>query len=445
MSTATFAPSISRRSFLAGSAASAGLVGLSLTGCSPKGGGSSSSDLTFWKPPVGELKWDTAFYKKLLQKSVGDAGKAELLVIPWENAETKYTAAFASKKPPDVTYQIVPWMNKFRGTSALLDLNELLPDVIKSINGVAPETARAVATGPKGEVYGIPFGIGHFVLALNEDVWEKAGKPDLPTSYEEMIPFAKSMTIDKSGKRLGQSGFDEKNVRTYGYQVTKDSNYLWNYLWNYGADLLNKDNTDIGFDTSEGRAGLTALKKMVESGAVVPLTKYTDESKWAELIFKGDVAMAWMPSVSDDFAKRYPKTRLKVLQTPKGPAGQFTVGGAGFWSIASKSDNQDGAAELIKDLTSEANSKAALTEIMTYPVKDEGPEFFSGLTNKLQHDVMVAGMEQTKYARLDKVAPFDPSELLLSKIMDYLIGRADLDKMIKDSSDQVKTMAAAAK
>ncbi|SDT27386.1 ABC transporter substrate-binding protein [Microlunatus soli] len=445
MTSPTSVPAFSRRSFLAGSAAGAGLLGLSLTGCSPKSGGTTSSDLTFWKPPVGELKWDTAFYKKLLKKSVGDKGKSELLVIPWENAETKYTAAFASKKPPDVTYQIVPWMNKFRGTNALLDLRELLPDVIKNVNGVAPETVRSVAAGPKGEVYGIPFGVGHFVLALNEDVWDAAGQPDLPTTYEEMIPFAKALTIDKSGKKLGESGFDAKNVASYGYQVTKDSNYLWNYLWNYGADLLNKDNTDIGFDNAEGRAGLSVLKKIVDSGAVVPLTKYSDDSKWAELIFKGNVAMAWIPSVSDDFAKRYPKARLKVLDIPKGPAGQFTVGGAGFWSIATKSDNTDGAAKLITDLTSEANSKAALTAIMTYPVKDQGPEFFDGITNKLQRDVMIAGMQQTKYARLDKMAPFNPGDVLLAKIMDYLIGRADLDKMIKDSSDQVKTMAAAAK
>jgi ABC-type glycerol-3-phosphate transport system substrate-binding protein len=336
-------------------------------------------------------------------------------------------------------------MNKFRGTKALEDLNPLLPELIKDINGVAPETVRSVAAGPGGEVFGIPFGIGHFVLALNSDVWDAAGKPDLPTTYEEMIPFARALTMDKSGRKLGESGFDAKQVRSYGYQVTKDSNYLWNYLWNYGADLLNADNTDIGFNNDEGRAGLSVLKGIVDSGAVVPLTKYSDESKWAELIFKGDVAMAWIPSISDDFAKRYPKSRIQVLDIPKGPAGQFTVGGAGFWSIASKSENKEGAAKLIRDLTSDANSKAALTEIMTYPVKDQGPEFFDGIENKLQRDVMIAGMAQTQYARLDKVAPFNPGDVLLANIMDFLIGRSSLDEMIKDSSDQVKTMASAAR
>ena len=58
MSSPAFAQPVSRRSFLAGTAAGAGLLGLSATGCSPKGSGSTSSDLTFWKPPVGELKWD---------------------------------------------------------------------------------------------------------------------------------------------------------------------------------------------------------------------------------------------------------------------------------------------------------------------------------------------------------------------------------------------------
>jgi hypothetical protein len=97
MSSTGFTRQVSRRSFLAGTAAGAGLLGLSVTACGPKGSGSSSSDVTFWKPPVGELKWDTAFYKKLLQQSVGTEGKGELLVIPWENAETKYTATRSSR------------------------------------------------------------------------------------------------------------------------------------------------------------------------------------------------------------------------------------------------------------------------------------------------------------------------------------------------------------
>ena len=43
---------------------------------------------------------------------------------------------------------------------------------------------------------------------------------------------------------------------------------------------------------------------------------------------------------------KYPGFQLGVSATPRGPANGYSLGGAGFWSIATASKNQDAAWEL---------------------------------------------------------------------------------------------------
>ncbi len=118
-----------------------------------------------------------------------------------------------------------------------------------------------------------------FGLTLNEEIWEKAGKPTLPVTYEDIIPFARKLTFDKAGKRLGEAGFDPKNIAHWGMtwagSTGAETNYIWNYLWAYGADIVNKDKNDIGFGGAQGRAALTHMKKNWSIPALPPRWAFT--------------------------------------------------------------------------------------------------------------------------------------------------------------------------
>jgi ABC-type glycerol-3-phosphate transport system substrate-binding protein len=199
---------IDRRNFLRLGAAVGGAM--ALAGCSgdEKSGG-GGGQVTYWTQPNAELKQMQAFLKDIEKGfASGNPGTtAKTLIVPWDESLTKYTAAFSGGNPPDVTYQIIPWMNKWRDTGVLADFHEIAPkeDIDGFLDGVN-ENLVNVAKGPKGELLAIPYVSAAHSLTVNVDIWEKAGKPPLPTTYDEVLEFAKAMTFDKSGRRLGEPG-----------------------------------------------------------------------------------------------------------------------------------------------------------------------------------------------------------------------------------------------
>lgn len=96
---------------------------------------------------------------------------------------------------------------------------------------------------------------------------------------------------------MNDQGFDGNNISSYGFNWPTDpgvhANYYWNYLWAYGADYVNKDGTDIGFDNAGGRAGLKVMKDMVDSGATTPAKLFTDSNVAGEILLKGTAGSGW--------------------------------------------------------------------------------------------------------------------------------------------------------
>jgi ABC-type glycerol-3-phosphate transport system substrate-binding protein len=439
---------MSRRGFLT-AAAAAGLGAAGLGGLAGCGGGDSGA-VSFWKTPVGDLAFEQSYNKQL----IADFGKAHkdtkvnFLIIPWDSALPKYTAGYAGGNPPDLAYEILPWMNKFRGTGALTDLKKLGGASVDKYFQNVPQGAIDGCSGKNGERYGLPFAAGHFGLTLNEEIWEKAGKPALPVTYEDVIPFAQKLTFDKAGKRLGEAGFDPKNIANWGMTWSGSTgaatNYVWNYLWAYGADIVSKDQKDIGFGGPEGRAALTHIKKLIDSGGTTPLGLYTDQDAWNDVMLQGKSALQWMANISPKQESQY-KTRFRVLDLPKGPAGTFIVGGCGYYAISSKSKNKKDAYALLDFLFDDNRRKDYIRKIRVYPFGEPPAGYYAGVGDKRVENYLTAVAGQTKYVRLTPVLPYDPQDYILGKFNDYFLGRSSLDDMLKDTSAHVKQLASTAR
>ncbi len=439
-----------RRTFL--QAVGAAGIGVALAGCGSSGG-SSSKKVTLWLTPNASDADMAAFTKRMatgFEKSDSGA-KVSSLVIPWENALTKYTAAYSGGTPPDVTYQIIPWMNKWRTTGVLADFKKHVSDsdLAPILDGV-PKGYLDAARGTKGELLAVPFTQSYFSLVLNEDLWEQAGKPELPTTYENLIDFAKKLTIDKKGRKLGEPGFDGKKVAHYGMSwplvPTIQDNYVWQYFWSYGSDYVSADHKDVGFNNDEGRAALKAMKAMSDSGAATPPGLYTDTNKWADAACSGAAAMQWTDQLTPAQAKQYPKVRLKVIPLPGGPAGKAVVAGCGYWAVSAKSKNIDKAFEFAKFLLSPTQADDYIRMILGRPTRKVSGDFYSKpLADPRMNQLLNDSNSYSQYARPTLVLPFQPQEYLLGKINDYLSGRQGLDAMIKDASNQIKQMARTAK
>lgn len=441
---------ISRRTLLRLTAATGVLAA---AGCGKDTKSGASTVPTYWTQPNAEQKEMAAFLSDI-EKGFAKANpnmSAKTLLVPWEDSLTKYTAAFSGGNPPDVTYQIIPWMNKWRDAGVLADFHKIAPkeDLDAMLEGVNPRFVE-VGTGHNGELLAMPYvtDTGHN-LTVNLDIWEQAGKPKLPTTYDEMLEFAKATTMDTSGRRLGEPGFDKSKVAHYGMTFALlpsiQENYIWHYFWSFGTEYISADGKDIGFDNEPGRAALQHMKALMDSGAATPPGLYTDESKWTNALVSGKSAMQWTHALTADQAKAFPKARLKVLEPPKGPKGdQFLVGGCGFIAVSAKSKNLGNAYKLAKYILSPGPKEQYTRMILGVPIQGSKGPFYTNLPDPRMNEFMNKAGKMTRFQRIPPALKYQPNEYLIGKINDYLTGRQSLDDMIKDASKQIKQMAAAA-
>lgn len=445
-------PSLSRRALLGSTAAAAAAI---TVGCSPVGSGgdgdltdqshSGPISLSFWKPPGLDPKPENAFYDARGGEftSAHNGDKIDHLIVPWEDALTKFTAAFGGGTAPDISYLILLWLNQFSSAGALAALDDIDPKL--DLTGFAAGPLDS-AKGKDGKLYGLPYYSSRWCLALNEDVWEAAGSPELPKTYEDLSRFVKELTRDQKGRSPGESGFDKDNIKTYGMTWSgvagQQVNYLWNYLWAYGADYVAKDAKDIGFNTDGGRQALELMRDLQVTGAATPLTLYSDPDKWGELIMTGRSAVSWMAPPTASIFEKFPKARLKVLDLPSGPAGQFVLGGVGYLSISAKSKYPQTALDFIRVLTTDENVSKYIQKTLVFPVRDSiTSSVYDSVTNKRAKDFLTTGLPQGKFLRLTRPIPYSGENYLIGEINNYVNGQKKLDAMLADASKQIGTMA----
>ena len=292
----------------------------------------------------------------------------------------------------------------------------------------------------------MPYYSSRWSLVLNEGIWEKAGKPDLPKTYADVAEFVKKLTFDKQGRVLGASGFDKNNIATYGlcwagmHEI--QINYLWNYLWAYDADYVSEDGTEIGFDNDGGREILKLMREIQESGAGTPMSLYADPQKWSDLIFAGRAAVQWMPPPTADSFKSYPNARLKVIDLPAGPAGQFVVGGVGFLCVSSKCKNPETALDFIKFATNDENTTKYLQGTPLFPISESiSEEVFASISDERVQKFLNESLPQGKYMRLTRPMPYNAEQYLAGEINNYVSGQKDLETMISSAAKQIQRMA----
>ena len=440
---------LDRRRFLEMSGVAA--AALALAACSPGGGQQTTGNVTYWVQPNAAEEDMKAFFARLTAEfgEGQSAFSAKPLLVPWEDSLTKLTAAFSGGNPPDVSYQIIPWMNKWREAGVLADFRQIAPkaDLDAFLENVNPALLAPVE-GPNGELLGIPYVTGGaHQLTLNLNVWEAAGSPDLPTTYEEMAEFAKLLTIDTSGKRLGQQGFDSSNVASYGLTWPAfpaiQENYLWHYFWSFGTEYMSEDGTDIGFDNDEGRAALEFMKGMVDSGAATPAGLYTDESGWTNALASGASGMQWTGQFTLDQATQFPDARLQILEPPKGPGGEaYIVGACGYISVSAKSQRAEGAYELAKALLSNPLIDDYTRTILALPVHGSEGDFYTDLPDPRMNDFQNEAAKLNSFTRVLPQLKISPNEYLIGKINDYVLGNQSLDDMMTDCHAQIQQMAA---
>ena len=184
-------------------------------------------------------------------------------------------------------------------------------------------------------------------LEINDAAWKKAGltDADIPTDWDELASVAEQLT---TGDQVGL-GLSPGIDRLGAFVVAN------------GGWWLNEDNTEATAGSPEVVDALTYVQDNMKKGSFA-LSSQLDAGWGGEAFGTGKAAMTvegnWIKGA---MTNDYPDVKYTVAPMPAGPAGQGTLLFTQCWGIASDSDAQEQAVDLVNFLTS-AEQQLAFSE-----------------------------------------------------------------------------------
>jgi ABC-type glycerol-3-phosphate transport system substrate-binding protein len=253
---------------------------------------------------------------------------------------TKYSAAFASgTSPVDVMSDADDSSPTFMRAGWVKPLNDIIP---QETWDDFPDSMKAHIDGflsIDGERYRIPheFAVGYF---FNRQDWLDEKGLSAPATWEELVNTGKEFTDAANGVWGTTDG------------LTKPA-----LLYVFVAYLTAQAGGKVfDFDEQTGEA-LQFLYDMIYTHQIFPETALNNDYTAQNALYTAD-KVAFMrqwpffQGVAEGAADWYAPEKVVITVPPAGPAGSKSwIGGWGF-SIPTYAPNPDGAAELLKYLTS---------------------------------------------------------------------------------------------
>jgi len=223
-------------------------------------GAAQAGTIDFWTLFSGP---DGAAIDALVKEFNATAGKetgttVNLLIIPFDDFNTKLSVAIASRKPPALTVVNSDQVPVYANQKALdpYTAEELTAAGINKDDYVP---AAWNAGSFDGQQYGVPISIFPRSIYYNKDLFAKAGlDPEkAPATYDELMADAKAL------QGLGDG--------TYGlyYQLSGTGTFrnFYSIYWQYEDSLYNADMTDVSPTFKETATKvLTQLKSFTDAG-----------------------------------------------------------------------------------------------------------------------------------------------------------------------------------
>jgi multiple sugar transport system substrate-binding protein len=184
-------------------------------------------------------------------------------------------------------------------------------------------------------------------LEINDAAWKKAGltDADIPTDWDQLASVAEQLT---SGDQVGLG-------------LSPGIDRLGAFVVGNGGWWLNDDNTEATGASPEVVDALTYVQDNMKKGSFA-LSSQLDAGWGGEAFGTGKAAMTiegnWIKGA---MTNDYPDVKYTVAPMPAGPAGEGTLLFTQCWGIASDSDAQEQAVDLVNFLTS-ADQQLAFAE-----------------------------------------------------------------------------------
>jgi multiple sugar transport system substrate-binding protein len=244
------------------------------------------------------------YFKKMAEefnkKNPGTTITIEM--VNWDDMRQKLTTDLTGGSPPDISIIGTRWLVDFVADNQVENLDEHMDAAFKD---------RFIGTflSPgqiQGKTYGLPIAASARALYYNKEQLTKAGFPDGPKTWDDVIAASKKM------KEAGQAGFGLQ-----GKEIETEV-YFYYGLWSNGGDVIGKDGK-AAFNSPAGVKALTTYKTLVDGGLTqAGPTSHSRED--VQNIFKqGRVGMViTAPFLINQIKKEAPTLQYGITSIPSG-------------------------------------------------------------------------------------------------------------------------------
>lgn len=258
---------LSRRDALRlGGLTAAGIaIGGSLTACSSGG------------PKLQYMFWGSTAEQEAVEDMLTSFGETleDLTIEPLytpDDYDTKLNALVASNRMPDVAYISNGMAYRLAEQGRLLDLSPYFEDY-PGIGGRLPE---AYNYWSETQTFGTPAALEIMCLFTNKEAFAEAGV-DLPPvtadaawSWDDFVDAAYRLTVDQSGRRPDEDGFEPTQVARFGTLANMWSAAWYGLLLSNGVDVVDESGTTTQLNSPEAVTVLQNLVDLMHEHRVAP-------------------------------------------------------------------------------------------------------------------------------------------------------------------------------
>lgn len=343
-----------RRSFLAGTAAAAGLTA---TGC----GDLATSDphtITFmFRGGIDERE---AYNQAIAEFERQNDVTVNVIVTSGDQYATKLQAAILGRKTPDVFYFDSGTLKAYVVNDVLQELTPFLDDAGTAIDEIWPSAVDLYRydgqTQGEGPIYALPKDVGPFSFGYNRTMFQEAGiplpDPEVPYTWEEFTDVCLQLTRDRDGDgALDQWG--------------TGLNATWNLqalAWSNGADWCNEEATTVTVDTPEFAEALQFFADLQNVHEVTPSIAESQTLDTYQRWMRGQIGFfpvaPWDLSTYRDLDFDW-----DLIPYPAGRVGEPAtwIGSLGI-GVSSTSANPEMAARLAAFLSADPGTQSQLVD-----------------------------------------------------------------------------------
>jgi multiple sugar transport system substrate-binding protein len=227
-------------------------------------------------------------------------------------------------------------------------------------------------------------------------------------TWEEYEKLYKHLTVDQSGKRGDEPGFDKENVAVYGAAMNVDQWYI------YVPMVLAEGGQFVSDDLSKSMlsspAGISAFRKLTQpmiDGYWAPLTLIQTMNNQAGNIFaSGQAATALMQRLWCTTLRATLPDDFDVMHFPKGPARRVAGMGTFGFALSTKAKNPDAAWSFLQFMYSEEGMRIITSSYSSVPAMQRfyDSPFWRDLPGPPHHNAVF--VDAFKYGTTPPRVPF---------------------------------------